>query len=57
MFEEAERRAFEYDGFVHLPEVLVADDAAGMRERVWRQLERNGAARNDPTTARGGRSW
>ncbi len=52
MFEETESRAFEHDGFVHLPEVLAADEAAEMRERVWRQLERNGAACNDPTTWR-----
>ncbi|GAA1113831.1 hypothetical protein GCM10009630_08900 [Kribbella jejuensis] len=51
MLTAEELDVFERDGIVKIPSAFSADEAAGMREVLWRELsERHGMDRDDPTT-------
>ncbi|HEY3558501.1 phytanoyl-CoA dioxygenase family protein [Kribbella sp. NPDC051137] len=51
MLTTEELEIFERDGIVKIPSAFSADEAAGMRDVLWRELsERHGMERDDPTT-------
>ena len=51
MLTTEELEVFERDGIVKIPSAFSADDAAGMRDVLWRELsERHGMDRDDRST-------
>lgn len=46
----ADREHFDTYGFVRVPAAFTANEAAEMRDVVWRELARHGIERDDPST-------
>jgi hypothetical protein len=50
MLDDTALERFHHAGYVHVPSAVSQDAVRDMRERIWAQLEEQGADRADPTT-------